>query len=161
MVSAANPERTRLVWAIAVDSLADTVLLHEAAAGSWLLLYVCGKHYKSNTDHTLSCAIQLRWSTAHSGRLVKEVKPIQNGLVLSLCSWQLIKESSTWCFMPVCVQLRLQVENRLVLLVLQVEESKPYVKQYGEERLPRYLQVIFTKIPLGVLHRIAMADTMH
>jgi hypothetical protein len=26
-------------------------------------------------------------------------------------------------------------------LLLQVKESKPYVKQYGEQRLPKYMQV--------------------
>lgn len=33
------------------------------------------------------------------------------------------------------------VGHVLVACVLQVEESEPYVKQYGEERLPKYLQV--------------------
>jgi hypothetical protein len=29
----------------------------------------------------------------------------------------------------------------LLVLLPQVEESKPYVKQYGEERLPKYMKV--------------------
>jgi preprotein translocase subunit SecG len=30
----------------------------------------------------------------------------------------------------------------ILLILLQVEESKPYVKQYGQQRLPKYMQVV-------------------
>jgi hypothetical protein len=36
--------------------------------------------------------------------------------------------------MEVCAKMPVSV-------AVQVEESKPYVKQYGEQRLPKYMQV--------------------
>jgi hypothetical protein len=60
-------------------------------------------------------------------------------LVLIPCLHMRVQERQPHVLQPYCcVAVRLTVAP---CLRLQVEESKPYVKQYGEQRLPKYMQV--------------------